>query len=67
MNYSGRASELEGIVNSVVTDDSPVFHDLSAHLSRAKMTARSTIDMRWRNFLSPEFRKKFQREVPLFF
>ena len=66
MNYSGRASELEGIVNSVVTDDSPVYHALSVHLSRAKMTARSTIDMRWRNFLSPEFRKKFQREVPLF-
>ena len=66
MNYSGRASELEGIVNSVVTDDGPVYHALSVHLSRAKMTARSTIDMRWRNFLSPEFRKKFQREVPLF-
>ena len=33
----------------------------------AKLIARSTIDMPWRNFLSPEFRKKSQREVALFF
>ena len=44
----------------------PVYHTLSVHLSSAKLTARSTIDMPWHNFLSPEFRKKFQREVPLF-
>ena len=39
----------------------------SSPFSRAKLIARSTIDMPWRNFPSPEFRqKKFQREVPLF-
>ena len=43
-----------------------VYHALSAHLSRAKLIARSTIDMPWRNFPSPEFKKKFQSEVPLF-
>jgi len=43
-----------------------VYHALSANLSRAKLIARSTIDMPWRNFPSPEFKKKFQSEVPLF-
>jgi len=33
-----------------LTDDGPVYHALSVHLSR-----RSTIDMPWRNSLSPEF------------
>ena len=38
----------------------------TAHLSRAKLIARLTIDMPWRNFLSPEFGAKYQSEVPLF-
>ena len=63
INYSGRASEL---LSTKLTNDGPVYHALSVHLSRTKLIARSTIDIPWRNFLSPEFRKKFQREVPLF-
>jgi len=47
--------------------DGPVYHVLSVlHISEAKLIALSTNDMPWRNFRSPEFRKKFQREVPLF-
>jgi len=38
-NYSGRASELGGIIN----DDGPVFHDWGVYLSSAKSIARSTI------------------------
>jgi len=37
-----------------------------SRLSEANLIARLTIDTPWRNFLSPEFRKKFQRDVPLF-
>ena len=37
IHYSGRATELGGIVN-LLTDDGPVYHDLSVHLSRAKLT-----------------------------
>ena len=51
----------------MLTDDNPVYHARSVHVSRANLITRaSTIDMLWRNFLSPEFGAKFQREVPLF-
>ena len=39
INYSGRASELGGIVN-LVDDDGPVYHALSVHHCRAKSIAR---------------------------
>jgi len=38
INYSGRASELGGIID--LTDDSPVYHAVSVHLSRAKLITR---------------------------
>ena len=57
--YSGRASELGGTVNLVDRRRSSLSRSERRHLSRAKLTARSTIDMPWRNFLSPEIRKKF--------
>jgi len=39
----------------------------SSPFSRAKLTARSTIDMPWRNFPSPEFRQKsFRGKYPYF-
>jgi len=57
-----RSSEVS---STQLTDDDPVYHTLSVHLSRAKLIARLEIDMPWRSFLSPEFRKKFQREAPL--
>jgi len=41
INYSGRASE---VLSTSLTNDGPVYHALSVHLSRAKLTARSTID-----------------------
>ena len=44
INYSGRASELGGIIDFVDQRRSTVYHALSVHLSRAKLTARSTID-----------------------
>ena len=51
----------------MLTDDNPVYHARSVHVSRANLITRaSTIDMLWRNFLSPEFGAKFQRGVPLF-
>jgi len=37
INYSGRASELRGIIDLVGTDDGPFYHVLSVHLSRAKV------------------------------
>jgi len=37
INYSGRASQLGGIVNLWLTDDGPVYHALSVHLFRAKL------------------------------
>jgi len=64
--YSGRASELGGIINLVDQRLSGLSRSETLELSRAKLIARSTIDMPWRNFLSPKFRKKFQRKVPLF-
>jgi len=66
INYSSRASELGCIIN--LLDQRRSNLSLSEHrrLSEANLIARSTIDMPWRNFLSPEFRKKFQRDVPLF-
>jgi len=48
INCSGRASNIGGIVN-LLTDDGPVYHALTVHLSRAKLIARSTVDMLWRN------------------
>ena len=63
-NYSGLASELGGIID-LVDRDGPVYHALSVHLSRAKLITR--FDDRYAVAkLSPEFRTKFQREVPLF-
>ena len=55
INYSSRASVLGCIVN-IVTDDGPVYHALSVHLSR-----RSTIDMLW-----PGVREKCRMKVLLF-
>ena len=60
-----RSSEVS-LLSTQLCDDGPVDHALSVHLPRAKLIARSTIYMPRRNFLSPEFREKFQREVPLF-
>jgi len=41
INYSGRTSEFGGIINLVDRpDDSPVYHALSVHLSRAKLITR---------------------------
>jgi len=39
INYSGRASELGGIVNQL-TDDGSVYHAVSVHLSRANLITR---------------------------
>ena len=61
-----RKSEVLMCYQLSLPDDGPVYHALSVHRSRAKLITRSTIDMPWRNFLSPEFGAKFQREVPLF-
>jgi len=49
-----------------LTDDGPVYHAPSVHVSRAKSIARTTIDIPKQNFLSPEFETKLQSEVPLF-
>jgi len=46
INYCGRAS---GELSTQLTDDGPVYHALSVHRSRAKLIARSTIDMPRRN------------------
>jgi len=59
INYSGRASELGGIVNLFDRQRSSLSHP-------AFLELRSTIDTPWRNFLSPGFRKTLQREVLLF-
>jgi len=48
-----------------LTDDRPVYYAPRRHLSRAKLTARSTIDMPKQNFLSPEFGTKFQNKLLL--
>ena len=61
--HTGRASELGGIVNPVDRRRSSLSRLERRRISRAKLVARSTIDMPWRK--SPELRKKFQREVPL--
>jgi len=53
-------------LSTKLTDDGPVYHAVSVHLSRAKLITRFDDDMPWLNFVSPEFRTKFQREVPLF-
>jgi len=62
-NYSGRASQLGGIINSV---DRRRRYSLSRserrHLSQAKLIAHST----WRNFLSPEFGSKSLSRCTLF-
>ena len=47
-----------------MTDDGPVYHALSVHLSRAKLITR--FYNRYAE-ASPEFGTKCQREVPLFF
>ena len=65
INYGGRASGLGGTID-LVDQRRSVFHALSVHLPRAKLTARSTIDMPWRNFLSPEFRKNSRRKYRYF-
>ena len=51
----------------MLTDYAPVYHALSVHRSRAKLVARSAIDMPWRNFRSVEFRKKVQERCTLIF
>jgi len=57
INYSGRASELGGIIDLVDQRRSNLSRCEHRHLSRAKLITRLTIDMLWKNFLSLEFRK----------
>ena len=59
-----RSSE---VLSTYLTDDGPVYHALSVHLSGAKLISRFDDRYAVAKFLSPEFRTKFQREVPLFF
>ena len=59
-----RSSE---VLSTLLTDDGPVYHTLSVHLSQAKLIARSTIDMPRQNFLSPEIRKTVPEESTLIF
>jgi len=65
INYSGQAWELGCTVN-LVTEDGPVYHTLSVHLSRTKLKTRSDDRYTVAKFSNPEFWTKFQREVPLF-
>jgi len=58
-----RSSE---VLSTLLTDDGPVYHALSVHLSRAKLITRFNDRYAVAKFLSPEFGEKFQREVPLF-
>ena len=39
------------VLSTQLTDDVPANHALRVHLSRAKLIARSTVDMPWRNFV----------------
>ena len=43
-----RSSE---VLSTQLTDDVSANHALRVHLSRAKLIARSTVDMPWRNFV----------------
>ena len=50
-----------------MTDDSPVYHALIVHLSRAKLIAHFDDEYAVAKFSqSLQFRKRFQRKVPLF-
>jgi len=65
--YSGQTSELGGIIDLVDRRRPPVYHALSVHLSRAKLITRFDDRYAVAKFsIRPEFRTKFQREVPLF-
>jgi len=51
-----------------LTDDGPVYHAPSVHLSRAKSITRFDDQYAEAKFsVSPECGTKFQREVPLIF
>ena len=65
MNYSGRALELGGIID-LVDRRRPSLSRSERPPFSAKLITHFDDHMPWRNFLSPEFRTKFQREVPLF-
>jgi len=52
INYSGRASQIEGIINLVEQRRSNLSRSERRSLSRAALIARSTIDIPWRNFRS---------------
>jgi len=49
-----------------MTNDGPVYHALSVHLSRAKLITRFDDRYAVAKFSKSDFRTKFQREVPLF-
>ena len=51
------------LVNFSSTEDGHQLITTSVHLCQTKLT---TLDVLWRNFLSPEFWTKFRREVALF-
>jgi len=58
INYSGRASELGGITD--LTDDGPVYHAVSVHLSGAKLITR--LDDRYA--VAKFFKSRVQDKVP---
>jgi len=53
------------VLSTYLTDDSPVYHILSVHLSQVKLITRFDDQYAVAKF-SPEFRTEFQREVPVF-
>jgi len=58
-----RSSE---VLSTQLTDDGPVYHAVSVHLSRAKLITRFDDQYAVAKFSkSWGFRTKFQREVPL--
>jgi len=67
ISMSGWPSELWGIINFVDQRLSRLSCSERRHLSRAKLIAHSTIDMPWRNFLRPEFRKSSRGKYPYFY
>jgi len=58
-----RSSE---VLSTQLTDNGTVYYAFSVHHHRAKLIARSTIDVPWRNFLSPEFRKSSRGSTVIF-
>ena len=66
INYSGRASELGGIIDLVDRRRSSLSRSERPPFSSQVDNTFLTMDTPLRNFLRPEFTTKFQREVPLF-